>query len=48
MASEESKLINPEPTNDNPVTNEPQGSKPAPPAPAKNDAPPVIAADDDD
>jgi len=48
MASEESKLINPEPTNDNPVTNEPESSQPAPQAPAKNDAAPVVAADSDD
>src|SRR5258705_459361 len=48
MASEESKLINQEPTNDTPVTNEPESSKPAPQAPAKNDPAPVVAANDDD
>jgi len=49
MASEESKLINPEPTNDTPVTKEPESSQPAPQqAPAKNDAAPVVAADNDD
>src|SRR6185295_11778962 len=47
MASEESKLINQEPTSDNPVASEPESSQPAPPAAA---APPVVDAnlDDDD
>ena len=54
MASEESKLTNQEPTNDNPVTNE-QESTPAPtpgpaptPAPATNTAASAAAIDDDD
>src|SRR5947207_634626 len=48
MASEESKLTNQEPTNDNAVTNE-QESAPAPtPAPATNTAARAAAIDDDD
>src|SRR5258705_2034286 len=48
MASEESKLINQEPTNDNPVTNEPESSQPAPEAAVKTDPAQVVAAKDDD
>src|SRR6185503_15902849 len=53
MASEESKLINQEPTNDNPVTKEPESSQPATPAAATpaaatKDDPPMVVSDSDD